>query len=134
MTKLELLCAQKAEKFASICSLVARELGYGELSTISEADRDQVKDEAEQYVELWGETVEMKTSPTIRPMTPLRRLLSEHQNLYEKSSMSVKSRSVSGPTKDNLRSEDAGRFPSSQQSQRNMEARRLATRVTTPFA
>ena len=84
MTKLELLCAQKAEKFALICSLVARELGYGELSTISEADRDQVKDEAEQYVELWGETVEMKTSPTIRPMTPLRRLLSEHQNLCER--------------------------------------------------
>ena len=84
MTKLELLCAQKAEKFASICSLVARELGYGEPSTLSEADRDQVKDEAEQYVELWGETVEMKTSPTIRPMTPLRRLLSEHQNLCER--------------------------------------------------
>jgi hypothetical protein len=84
MTKLELLNAQKAEKFASICSLVAREFGYGELSTISEADRDQVNDEAEQHVELWGETVEMKTSPTIRPMTPLRRLLSEHQNLCER--------------------------------------------------
>jgi hypothetical protein len=84
MTKLELLCAQKTEKFASICSLVARELGYGELSTLSEADRNQVKDEAEQYVALWGETVEMKTSPTIRPMTPLRRLLSEHQNLCER--------------------------------------------------
>jgi hypothetical protein len=84
MTKLELLCAQKAEKFASICSLVARELGYGELSILSEADRDQVKDEAEQYVELWGETVEMKTIPTIRPMTPLRRLLSEYQNLCER--------------------------------------------------
>ena len=35
-------------------------------------------------VALWGETVEMKTSPTIRPMTPLRRLLSEHQNLCER--------------------------------------------------
>ena len=84
MTKLEVLSAQKAEKFTAICALVAREIGYGELSTISEEDRNQVEDEAKQYVELWGETVEMQTSPTIRPITPLRRLLIEHHDICER--------------------------------------------------
>jgi hypothetical protein len=84
MTKLEALYAQKAGKFTLICALVARELGFGELSAISEEGRNQVEDEAEQYVEQWAETVEMKTSPTIRPMTPLRRLLSEYHDLCER--------------------------------------------------
>ena len=112
MTKLEVLSAQKAEKFTAICALVARELGYGELSTISEEDRNQVEDEAKQYVELWGETVEMQTSPTIRPITPLRRLLIEHHDICEKSSMSMKSRSVYGPTRDEPRRPGAGQRPS----------------------
>ena len=94
MTKLEMLYAQKAEKFAAICALVARELGYAERATMNEEDRNQVENEAEQYVELWGETVEMKTSPTIRPITPLRRLLGAYHDICEKSPMSVKSKSV----------------------------------------
>jgi hypothetical protein len=84
MTKLEVLYAQKAEKFAAICALVARELGYGGLSTISEEDRNQVEDETEQYIEQWAETVEMQTSPTIRPITPLRRRLGEYHNICER--------------------------------------------------
>lgn len=84
MTKLEVLSAQKAEKFTAICALVARELGYGELSTISQENRNQVEDDAKQYVELWGETVEMQTSPTIRPITPLRRLLGEYHDICER--------------------------------------------------
>jgi len=35
MTKLELLYAQKSEKFGEVCAVAARELGYGELSTLS---------------------------------------------------------------------------------------------------
>jgi plasmid stabilization system protein ParE len=84
MTKLEALYAQKAGKFAVICALVARELGLGELSAMSDEIRNQVEDEAEQYLEQWAETVEMKTSPTIRPMTPLRRLLSEYHDICER--------------------------------------------------
>jgi hypothetical protein len=30
------------------------------------------------------ETVEMRTSPTIRPITPLRRLLAEHHDICER--------------------------------------------------
>jgi hypothetical protein len=84
MKKLEALSAQRAEKFAGICALVARELGFGELSTMRDEVRNQVDDEAEHYVEQWAETDEMRTSPTIRPMTPLRRLLSEYHNICER--------------------------------------------------
>jgi hypothetical protein len=49
-------------------ALVARELGLGELSAMSDEVRNQVEDEAEQYLEQWAEIVEMKTSPAIRPM------------------------------------------------------------------
>jgi hypothetical protein len=84
MTKLELLYAQKSKKFDQVCALVARELGYGELSTLSEEDRNRVEDEAEQYVQQWEETIEMKTSPTIRPITPLRRLLAEYHDICER--------------------------------------------------
>jgi len=84
MTKLKMLYAQKAKKFDEICALVARELGYGELPTMSDEDRNQVEDEAEQYVKQWEETVEMRTSPTIRPITPLRRLLSKYHDICER--------------------------------------------------
>jgi hypothetical protein len=84
MTKLELLYAQKTKKFDEICALVARELGYGELSTLSGEGRNQIENEAEQYVKQWEETVEMRTSPTIRPITPLRRLLSQYHDICER--------------------------------------------------
>ena len=53
MTKLELLYAQKSEKFGEVCAVAARELGYGELSTLSVEDRTRVEDEARLYVEQW---------------------------------------------------------------------------------
>jgi hypothetical protein len=84
MTKLELLYAEKIKKFDEICALVARELGYGDLSTMNGEGRNRVVDEAEQYVEQWEETVEMRTSPTIRPITPLRRLLSTYHDICER--------------------------------------------------
>ena len=84
MTKLDMLNAQRAEKFAALCALVARDLGYGELSHLSEEDRNHIKGEAKHFVELWEETVEMKTGPTIRPITPLRRLLAEYHDTCER--------------------------------------------------
>jgi hypothetical protein len=83
-TKLEVLYAQNPKKFDHVCAVLAREFGYGELSTLSEEDRNRVEDEAEQYVQQWEETVEMKTSPTIRPITPLGRLLAEYHDICER--------------------------------------------------
>jgi hypothetical protein len=84
MTKLELLYAQKSEKFGEVCAVAARELGYGELSTLSVEDRIRVEDEARLYVEQWEETVEMRTNFTIRPVTPLRHLLAEYHDICER--------------------------------------------------
>jgi hypothetical protein len=84
MTKLELLYAQKSEKFDQLCAVAARELGYGELSALSVQDRIRVEDEAKQLAEQWEEMVEVKTSPTIRPITPLRHLLAEHHDTCER--------------------------------------------------
>ena len=43
MTKLDMLNAQRAEKFAALCALVARDLGYGELQHLSEVDRNHIE-------------------------------------------------------------------------------------------
>ena len=125
MTKLELLYAQKSEKFGELCALAARELGYGELSTLSVEHRIRVEDQAKQYVEQWEETVEMTTSPTIRPMTPLRRLLAEYHDTCEKSSMSKKSRSVSGLTRNDRKDSGGGRRPSSSGQNSKPQGRQL---------
>ena len=84
MTKLELLYAQKSQKFGELCARVARELGYSELWASRDQVRNRVEDEAKQYVEQWEETVEMRTSLTIRPITPLRRLLAEYHEIGER--------------------------------------------------
>ena len=84
MTKLELLYAQKSEKFGEVCAVAARELGYGELATLSVEDRIRVEDEARMYVEQWEETVEMRTNFTIRSVMPLRHLLAEYNDICER--------------------------------------------------
>src|SRR4029078_4168777 len=84
MTKLELLYAQKSEKFGEVCAVAARELGYGDLSSLSGEDRIRVEGEAKLYVEQWEETVEMRTNFTIRPVTPLRHLLAEYHDICER--------------------------------------------------
>jgi hypothetical protein len=83
MTKLDLLYAQKTKKFDEMCALVARDLGYGGLP-MTEEGRDQVEDEVEHYVKRWEESVEMRTSPALRPIAPLRRLLTKYHDICER--------------------------------------------------
>ena len=109
MTKLELLYAQKSEKFSQVCTLAARELGYGELSTLSVEDRIRAEDQAKQYVEQWEEMGEMKTNFTIRSVTPLRRLLAEYHEICERIPTSMTLTPVFGPTGKEPRSGDARR-------------------------
>ena len=84
MTKLDQLYAEKGKKFDEICALLSRELGYGEFATVSAEDRNHVELEAEQRVKEWEETTEFRTRANIRPITPLRRLLSQHQYIGER--------------------------------------------------
>ena len=84
MTKLDQLYAEKGKKVDEICALLARELGYGEFATIAAEDRKHVELEAEQHVKEWEETTEFRTRADISPITPLRRLLSQHQHICDR--------------------------------------------------
>jgi hypothetical protein len=84
MTKLEHLYAEKGKKFDEICAFLARELGYGDVARIDAEDRKYLEYEAEQQVSEWEETTEFRTRPDIRPSTPLRRLLGQHQSICER--------------------------------------------------
>jgi hypothetical protein len=84
MTKLDQLNLEKSKKFAEICELVACELGYRGLAAINPEGRRHIEREAEQQVTEWEETTELRTRSNIRPITPLRRLLSEYQNICER--------------------------------------------------
>ena len=84
MTKLSTLRAQKTKKFSEICAFVARELGLAGWPLVDSGDRRRVENEANQCVKEWEETVEMRTDPTLRPVTPLRRLLSQHHEICER--------------------------------------------------
>ena len=83
MTKLDQLHLEKSGKFAEICALVACELGYGVAAIKSEA-RHHVEREAALRITEWEETTELRTRADIRPITPLRRLLSKYQNICER--------------------------------------------------
>ena len=84
MTKLDQLYSEKGKKFDEICALLARELGFGEFAAIGSDDRNQVELEAQEHVKEWEETTEFRTRANIRPITPLRRLLSQHQHICER--------------------------------------------------
>ena len=83
MYKLDQLYAEKEKKFAEICALLALELGLGEFAKLGVEDRHQIDLEAEQHLKEWDETTEFRTRANIRPITPLRRLLSQHQQICE---------------------------------------------------
>jgi hypothetical protein len=83
MTKLDQLYIEKSKRFAEICAVVARELGY-DIARIDPDDRKYVERQAEQQVSDWEETTEFRLRPGIRPSTPLRRLLSQHQHICER--------------------------------------------------
>lgn len=84
MTKLDLLYAEKGKRFDEICAFVAGELGYNDFAGIDPEDRKYVEHQAEQQVSDWEETTEFRLRPDIRPSTPLRRLLSQHQHVCER--------------------------------------------------
>ena len=75
---------EKDKKFAEICALLARELGLGEFAKLGVEDRHQIDLAADQHLKEWDETTEFRTRANIRPITPLRRLLSQHQQICER--------------------------------------------------
>ena len=98
MTKLELLYSEKSKKFDQVCAVIAHELGYGGLSTLSVEERIRVEDEARQSVDLWEETVEMRTSPAIAQLRPCGACWRSIMTSAKGSSTSTKLTPVFGPT------------------------------------
>ena len=83
MTKLDQLYAEKGKKLDEICVRLAHELGYGDFAKLKSEDRAHVEQKVEQCLKDWDETTEFRTRANIRPITPLRRLLSQHQQICE---------------------------------------------------
>ena len=102
MYKLDQLYAEKEKKFAEICALLARELGLGDFAKLGAEDRHRVDLEAEQHLKEWDETTEFRTRANIRPITPLRRLLSRISKSANESSMKRRSRLVFGRKNEDL--------------------------------
>ena len=84
MTKLDQLYAEQRKKFDEICVRLAHELDYGDFAKLNSEDRAHIEQEAEQHVRDWDETTEFRTRANIRPITPLRRLLNQHQQICER--------------------------------------------------
>jgi hypothetical protein len=63
-----------------IIAMIARDLGYGGVTSLTPDQRDSVEDEAEDAEERWSKTTEM-ADPVPDPTTPLQRLLKQYHDL-----------------------------------------------------
>lgn len=84
------LWGQRSVKFTEIMALLARDLGAGELSSLSEQQAAAIREEAEEVVRLWsgdadmiGDTLALSPAPSIVPTTSLQHLLRDHFELGE---------------------------------------------------
>jgi hypothetical protein len=63
-----------------IVALLALELGYGDIATLTPEQREAVADEADEAEERWMGEAEMGIPPPL-PKTPLQTLLRDHHHL-----------------------------------------------------
>jgi HPt (histidine-containing phosphotransfer) domain-containing protein len=80
---------QLGKKFDEICDQLAKQLGHGDLATLSAGSKAQIVKEAEDLTEQWDSEPEMSDDPkiadqSIRPEPALQTLLAEHHELCER--------------------------------------------------
>jgi HPt (histidine-containing phosphotransfer) domain-containing protein len=80
---------QLRNKFEEICEQLAKQLGYGDLATLSAESKAQIEKQAEDLAEQWDSEPEMSDDPdiaaqSIRPDVAVQTLLAEHQELCER--------------------------------------------------
>jgi HPt (histidine-containing phosphotransfer) domain-containing protein len=80
---------QLGKKFDEICEQLAKQLGYGDLATLSGESKAQIVKEAEDLAEQWDSEPEMSDDPkiaaqSIQPEPALQTLLAEHHKLCER--------------------------------------------------
>lgn len=80
---------QLGKKFDEICEELAKQLGYGDLATLSAESKAQIEKQAEDLTEQWDSEPEMSDDPeiaaqSIPPEAALQTLLAEHHELCER--------------------------------------------------
>ena len=80
---------QLGKKFDEICEQLAKQLGYGDLATLSAESKAQIEKQAEDLTEQWDSEPETSDDPeiaahSIRPESALQTLLAEHNELCER--------------------------------------------------
>jgi hypothetical protein len=79
---LKKLQAEHGAKFDQICELVRKRLGYRKLSKLSDEERRQVVEEAEELTENWDRAV--VEDRELQAKTKLQKLLAEHHEIGER--------------------------------------------------
>jgi hypothetical protein len=62
-----------------VIAVIARDLGYGDVASLTPDQRDAVESEAEDAEERWSRDAEI-ADPAIEPRTPLQRLLKQYHD------------------------------------------------------
>lgn len=70
------------EKLNEIAELIARDLGFGPLSTLDATTRDEIHAEAVNAVEEWSEA-EVESVAPLKAQTDLQRLLVQYRDIEE---------------------------------------------------
>ncbi|MDB5409954.1 MAG: hypothetical protein JWL84_4866 [Rhodospirillales bacterium] len=74
------LHSQRNRTMDEIIAMIARDLGYSDLTSLTPDERDAVEAEAEDAEERWSKNAEM-VDPGLKPRTPLQRLLKQYNDL-----------------------------------------------------
>jgi hypothetical protein len=71
-----------SRKFDEIAEMISTDIGYGPLAALTEAQRQQVYEDAEEATESWDEA-DIAASTSLKVNTPLQKLLQEHLDMAE---------------------------------------------------
>jgi hypothetical protein len=70
---------QRNQAMDQVIAVIARDLGYGDVASLTPDQRDAVEGEAEDAEERWSRDAEI-ADPVIEPRTPLQRLLKQYHD------------------------------------------------------
>lgn len=73
------LAARQGPIFDQLCETTAKELGYGERSTLTQDEQDRIVEEVEELIENWdvADVESARVTAGLTPSTPLQVLLNE---------------------------------------------------------
>lgn len=75
--------AQLQAKWHEIAALVAAQLGYGPVESLSPTERESLKQEVETVIDNWNEADVASNTGGLHPVTDLQKALSEYLSIFE---------------------------------------------------